>query len=156
MIGFDSQAKNRQRYLDPALQALDLKWQAKKRQQEKGRKVENRYATLNYKYATDNMVTMSDSRDKSEQAVGAVRWIAFKDQFFSTILIANQNFTSAQFESQEEAQEVRNLKKYRADANVVFYPTGREATTMHIFLGPNSYPVINAYSQSFVRPLNCD
>ena len=138
MIGFDIQAKNMQRYLDPSLQALDLKWQAKIRQQEKGRKFENRYATLNYKYATDNMVTMSDSRDKSGQAVGAVRWIAFKDQFFSTILIANQNFTSAQFESQEEAQDVRYLKKYRADANVVFDPTGREATNMHIFLGPNS------------------
>ena len=156
MIGFDIQAKNMQRYLDPSLQALDLKWQAKIRQQEKGRKFENRYATLNYKYATDNMVTMSDSRDKSEQAVGAVRWIAFKDQFFSTILIANQNFTSAQFESQEEAQDVRYLKKYRADANVVFDPTGREATNMHIFLGPNSYPVLNAYDKGLDRNQKLD
>ena len=145
MIDFTIQANNMQQYLDASSNALDMTWASMVRQQEKGRKFENRYVTLNYKYATDDMETMSDSKNQSEQGVGRIKWIAYKDQFFSTIMIAKNDFTAAQFESTLEPETSTYMKKFQTNANIFFDATGRQPSEFSIFLGPNQYDILSSY-----------
>ena len=69
-----------------------VNWDSRIRQQEKGRQFEERYSTLNYKYLTDDMEKMNAAKDDEKKLAGRVKWIAFKDQYFSSILIAGKVF----------------------------------------------------------------
>ncbi len=74
--------------LAPSTNALDLLWEQDVRQQEKGRKFEDRYVTLSYKFMADDVEHMSESKSDSKQIPNRLRWIGYKDMFFSTVLIS--------------------------------------------------------------------
>jgi YidC/Oxa1 family membrane protein insertase len=127
--------------------ALEMRWNQRIRQQEKGRKFESRYATLNFRYTADDMEQLSESKNDAEKPAGKVRWIAFKDQFFSTIFIAENSFTSTTLESVVENEKSKYLKNYTAETAVTFDPKGSEATKFRIFIGPNQYKILSQYDK---------
>ncbi|HKL96126.1 MAG TPA: membrane protein insertase YidC [Paludibacteraceae bacterium] len=147
MVHFDIQAHNMMNYLDPTMNALQMKWSQRVRQQEKGRKFESRYATLNFRYAADDMEKLSESKDDAQKPTGKVRWIAFKDQFFSTVFIAENSFTSTALESVVESETSGYLKNYKAETAVTFDPRGAESSKFRIFLGPNHYKTLSHYDK---------
>ena len=151
MIDFTIQANNMQKYLNASLNSLDMKWMSTIRQQEKGRKFEDRYATLNFKYTTDDMEKLSESKNQTEKPVGRIKWIAYKDQFFSTIMIAKNDFTQAQFESTLENENTPFLKRYNTNANIFFDATGREPSEFNIYLGPNQYNILASYDDDVAK-----
>jgi len=68
---------------------IDLDWSIDVRQQEKGKKWETQYATIQYKFFQDEVGKLSPSTIKkptSENLTTKVEWIGFKQQFFSTVL----------------------------------------------------------------------
>ena len=156
MIDFTIQADNMQNYLDAGLNTLDMFWMSTIRQQEKGRKFEDRYATLNYKYTTDDMEKMSESKNQVENTVGKIKWIAYKDQFFSTIMIAKNDFTQAQFESTLEGENSSFLKRYRTNANIFFDATGAQPSEFSIFLGPNQFDILSSYDDNLPKSEKLD
>ena len=147
MVQLDVQAHNMTNYLDPTMTALEMRWSQRVRQQEKGRKFESRYATLNFRYTADDMEQLSESKNDAEKPAGKVRWIAFKDQFFSTIFIAENSFTSTTLESVVENEKSKYLKNYTAETAVTFDPKGSEATKFRIFIGPNQYKILSQYDK---------
>ncbi|MBP7965024.1 MAG: membrane protein insertase YidC [Paludibacteraceae bacterium] len=147
MVHFDIQAHNMMNYLDPTMNALQMKWSQRVRQQEKGRKFESRYATLNFRYAADDMEKLSESKDDAQKPTGKVRWIAFKDQFFSTVFIAENSFTSTALESVVENETSGYLKNYKAETAITFDPRGAESSKFRIFLGPNHYKTLSHYDK---------
>ena len=156
MIDFTIQSDNMQNYLDAGLNTLDMFWMSTIRQQEKGRKFEDRYATLNYKYTTDDMEKMSESKNQVENTVGKIKWIAYKDQFFSTIMIAKNDFTQAQFESTLEEENSSFLKRYRTNANIFFDATGAQPSEFSIFLGPNQFDILSSYDDNLPKSEKLD
>lgn len=151
MLHFDVQAHNMGNYLDPTMTTLEMHWSQRIRQQEKGRKFESRYATLNFRYTADDMEQLSESKNDAEKPTGKVRWIAFKDQFFSTIFIAENSFTSTTLESVLEHEKSPYLKRYTAETSVAFDPKGNEATQFRVFLGPNQYKILSQYDKGVER-----
>lgn len=130
-------------------QALDLQWEVLVRQNEKGRRFETRYATLNYKYVNDDMDKLSESKTDAENLTGRIRWIAFKDHFFSSIMIADNAFTAAKVESEIMPDRSEYIKRHKMEASVAFDPDGRESTVLHTYYGPNKYNVLRSYNKTF-------
>jgi len=147
MVHLDIQAHNMTSYLDPTMNSLEMRWNQRIRQQEKGRKFESRYATLNFRYTADDMEKLSESKNDDEKPTGKIRWIAFKDQFFSTIFIAENSFTSTTLESVVENEKSGYLKNYKAVTAVNFDPKGSESTKFRIFIGPNHYKTLSQYDK---------
>lgn len=85
-------AHNLEDVLAQNVQSLDMQWDQMIRQNEKGRKFELRYSALNYKYAGDDVERLSEGKSDREELNGKVQWGAFKDHFFSTIMIADESF----------------------------------------------------------------
>jgi membrane protein insertase, YidC/Oxa1 family, N-terminal domain len=125
--------------------ALDMRWTSKIRQQEKGRDFENRYATLSYKYLADDVEKLSEGKNDEKRITNKLRWIAFKDQFFSSIFIADEAFTSVHLTSTMQSETSRYLKAYTADVAIGYDPTGNNPTNFRLYLGPNQYKVLKAY-----------
>ncbi|GHV45360.1 membrane protein insertase YidC [Bacteroidia bacterium] len=145
MLVFGLKATNLNKVMPLNTNALDLHWQAKIRQQEHGRMFENRYAKLEYKFSGDDVQNLSDSKNIQQSEAAKIKWIAFKDQFFSSVLIADDWFSDSKLVSNVENEQSPYLKNYDVTTMVAFDPTGAKPTNFRMYLGPNQYKILSKY-----------
>ncbi|MDD2799646.1 MAG: membrane protein insertase YidC [Bacteroidales bacterium] len=142
MMKFDVTSSGMQNVMASNVNTLEMNWSQKLRQQELGEKNENRYAQVYYKYAADEVDYLSDGKDDKKDLVNSVKWVAYKDQFFSTVLIANENLTSVSVSS-KLVKEKGYLKQYDMQADVKFDPRSGKNLSFNYYFGPNHYPTLH-------------
>lgn len=147
MLSFDIKANNMNTVMPLGTNLLEMQWASKIRQQEKGRKFEDQYSGLEFKYVADDIEKLSASENDEKKLTNKVKWIAFKDQFFSSILIADEGLNSTTLKSNMESEETGYLKSYDANMTVAFDPTGKETTGFRMFFGPNHYKTLSSYDK---------
>lgn len=147
MLGFGLKAKDMNTIMPAGTNSLDMAWTSKIPQQEKGRTFEDRYSSIEYKYVADDVEKLSESKNDEKKLTNKVKWIAFKDQFFSSILIANEALNSTTLKSTLEGENSGYLKTYDANMSVAFDPTGKVPTTFRWYFGPNHYKTLTAYDK---------
>jgi len=143
MLHFSLQANGLAGMFAPNYREMDIEWSDKCRQQEKGFTFENRYATLTYKEKDGGTDYLSETSDKTETIEEALDWVAFKNQFFSAVLIAKDNFAqNATLTSTPQEKGTGYLKQYNAKLKTAFDPTGQKASEFEMYLGPNDFRLI--------------
>ncbi len=147
MVDFSVKAHSLEKVLTYGVNSLEMQWNSKIKQQEKSKKFENRYAALNYKYLSDDLDNLSEAKDDDESITTKLKWVAFKDQFFSTVLIADDAFSGAKLISKMGAEDSEYLKKYSADMSVAFDPTGQDETGFRFYFGPNKFSLLKSYDK---------
>lgn len=147
MVSFAIQPHNTQRVLAQNVNSVEMQWRQLIPQQERGRKFEERYAQLQYMLVGGDMEKLSESKTATKRENARIRWIAYKDQFFSTVLIADDAFTTTAFESTPQAEQTKYIKEYQTTTNVAFDVNGHKATTFRYFFGPNHYNTLKAYDK---------
>jgi len=147
MLSFGIKANAMNTVMPAGTNLLEMQWASKIRQQEKGRKFENQYSAIEYKYVADDPTKLDGSKDQTEELPNKVKWIAFKDQFFSSILIADEAFSSTTLKNTMDKEDSGYLKSYTSNMTVAFDPTGKTPTTFRLFLGPNQYKILSAYDK---------
>lgn len=123
---------------------VDISWSQRARQIEKGYTYENRLADLTYKYTGDDVDNLSASKDDEKSVPERLDWIAFKNQFFSSVFIAEQDFEKTTVKSKMEKQGSGYIKDYSAEMSTFFDPTGKQPTDMYFYFGPNHYKTLTA------------
>ncbi len=131
--------------------SLELQWRQLIPQQEQGRKFEERYAQLQYMLVGGDMETLSESKDDNTKESARVKWIGYKDQFFSTVLIADDAFSSSQFESTVQGKYSGYIKQYATHTSVPFDLTGKTPTGFRFYCGPNHYHTLKAYDEGAAK-----
>jgi YidC/Oxa1 family membrane protein insertase len=130
--------------LSPGTNSVDLAWEQLIRQQEKGRKYEDQYTELYYKFAADNVEYLGQSGNRTERVTNRLRWIAYKDKFFSTVLISDDGFESTTLESRQLPEGI-HLKRFSAVTSLPFDLRGKEPTSLRYYFGPNRYSLLKTY-----------
>ncbi len=123
---------------------LGMEWITKTYQNERGFKNENTYTTLSYRFPDEYDVEdlgMSEE-NKSKDVQSEVNWIAFKQQFFSEVFIAHENFTYADMGFVTAPAGSGFIKTYTARVGV---PYNAQTTdyAFSIYCGPNKYAVLS-------------
>ncbi|MBP5392631.1 MAG: membrane protein insertase YidC [Bacteroidaceae bacterium] len=131
----------------PGQSNLLINWNARIAQQEKGKDFENRYSSLTYKRQGKGVKKLSEMKDESKEPEEALEWIAFKNQFFSAVLIGSQPMTQASLSTEQLKDEEDYLKRYEASLQVPFDATGKEPTKLQMYLGPNDFHILKAHSK---------
>ena len=144
MIDFNVHAQGMQNFFPAALKTVNIDWFQRARQQEKGFDFEQRYTSLTYKPVDDGSDYLSEMSDDKETFEEPMQWIAFKNQFFSSVLIANQNFENVTLESTLQKEGSGYMKDYNAEMTTFFDPTGKKATELQMYLGPNHFKTLLA------------
>lgn len=142
MVDFTISSHGLYPYLDSSVKTLGIQWDDRAAQQEKGFMFENQYSTLTYMEDGDNTQKLSETKTSEETAEKPVRWVAFKNQYFSAILIGYDKFTEARFKSVQETEGSGYLKDYSATMETPFDPTGQKVTTLQYYFGPNQYRLL--------------
>ena len=122
---------------------LGLNWSQKLRRQEKGRMFEERQSALYYKFAGGDVENLSEAKSDKEERQSKLRWIGFKNQFFSTVMIADRPFNQADLTS-EVLKGQTYLKDFDADATVNDYDwNAANPVNFSLFIGPNAYSLLS-------------
>lgn len=145
LLDFSIQAVNMQGKLSPSVQSIDINWKDKARQIEKGYDFENRYSNLTWRTTDDKSDDITTSKSAVTETVELnTDWIAFKNQFFSAVMIANQSFMrGAELTTIPMAEGSGYLKEYQAKVKAQFDPTGAKKTSIQLYIGPNNYKILN-------------
>ena len=147
MVGMSIQPHNMQLALAQNMSSIELQWNQTIPQQEKGRKFEEKYAQLQYMFVGGDIEKLSEVKADRAKESARLKWIAYKDQFFSTVLIADDAFESTQMESTPLNALSRYIKEYNTTTSLPLDITGKKTTDLHYYLGPNHYNTLKAYDK---------
>lgn len=150
MVGMSIQPHNMQWALAQNMASLEMHWNQSVPQQEKGRKFEEKYAQLQYMFMGGDVEKLSEMKADRAKESARLKWIAYKDQFFSTVMIAQDGFESTQMESTPQNAMSRYIKEYKTVASLPFDITGKQTTDLKYYFGPNSYNTLKAYDKDVV------
>lgn len=146
MLDFDIVSQGMEGAINTS-QAMTLDWQLKSLRTEKSVKYENQYTDLRY-LENGEFEYMNAMSDENQEDVDDLNWVAFKQQFFTSVLLAEDKFESARLVSKNlvknEDVDTVYTKKYEA-----FIPlkaeNGELNYNMNMYYGPVDYQVLNKY-----------
>ncbi|MFA5210734.1 MAG: membrane protein insertase YidC, partial [Proteiniphilum sp.] len=150
MMDFDVQVAGMRNALHPeSLTNFRMYWEQDLRQQEKGRMFENRYARIHYKYDRQDVQKMSESKNDRKELSEPLKWFAFKDQYFSAIVIGKKPFSNTILTS-EVLDDPDHIKSYAAE---VWVPGEISADSdlitagFNYYFGPVHFNTLKAYDK---------
>ncbi|HEX8268588.1 MAG TPA: membrane protein insertase YidC [Flavobacterium sp.] len=150
MLDFDVRSQGLSKVLNTA-KPLDLEWNMKTRPSEKSLEYENRYTEVIYEYedGKDTYLGLgSDERETGED----VSYIAFKQHFFTSILLTKTPFETADLYSnnlvEDEDKDTIFTKEFRAKAPLAFNSGGELDYKMNWYYGPADYKLLNSYERN--------
>ncbi|MBQ5387474.1 MAG: membrane protein insertase YidC [Paludibacteraceae bacterium] len=147
MVGLSLQPHNMQFALAQNMSSLEMQWNQSIPQQEKGRKFEEKYAQLQYMFVGGDVDKLSEMKSDRANESARLKWIAYKDQFFSTVMIAEDAFESSTMESTPLNQHSRYIKEYKTTTSLPWDITGKKYTNLKYYFGPNHYNTLKAYDK---------
>ena len=143
MVKMEVVQKNMAPIVQSNVRKLGVNWHQDIHRQEQGRMFEERNSRLAYKFLGGSVEELSESKNSNKERQQKLKWIAFKNQFFSSVLIADKNFNSADFSSEVLKGSVF-LKSLTAEAEVNDYDWNAENPAgFNFYIGPNLYPLLN-------------
>jgi YidC/Oxa1 family membrane protein insertase len=131
---------------DPS--SLDLNWEIYVPQHEQQKKNENQYTSIyfrHYKEDVDYFKARTSNKTQQLDIPTQVEWVAFKDQFFSSVIIAETAFSSALLRSNSLPDEDKYLKNFRAEVGLPFQRLDNETVKLKFFFGPNKFKLLKTY-----------
>ncbi len=145
MVGFDINLVGMESKIDRRETSLGLSWKNTSFQNEKGFDNENNYTTISYMYPDEKspeQLGMSKA-SKSEEIKSRVKWFDFKQQFFSSALIAENGFESGSIGYTTDSTGGK-MKRFTADM-VLAYTPGAQGYQFNFYFGPNKYSILKKY-----------
>ncbi|MBE9510333.1 MAG: membrane protein insertase YidC, partial [Bacteroidetes bacterium] len=129
------------------LNNLDLNWEIFMPQQEKGRQNENNYSSLKYKFFEGEVTgfRMRSSKDVEEEDIPTkIKWVGFKDQFFSSVIIADNFFTNGYMRT-EQLDSEKYFRKMRTELGIPYEGKNEERINLRFYFGPNHFQTLKKY-----------
>lgn len=142
VVDFDMNFVNTKNIIDRSVTFLQLTWASYIPFLEHGEKFELQNTSLYYQFWEDDVKELKAKKKATQEDITTnLRWIGYKQQFFTSALIAKQNFNDATISQKTLETDPNNLKFMTSKVSVP-YPSGqKESVTipMAFYFGPNKY-----------------
>ena len=138
---------------------IDIDWSVVIPRLEKGYKNEKQYSKLDYYFMDEKKPEeIARGKDESEKVVSRFKWFAFHQQFFSAIMTAEKEFSSADFDvrffNEEEYNSNKTLMACSAKLKADITPgTADIVLPFTYYLGPNDYTTLKSYDQKYEKTI---
>jgi len=128
---------------------FNLTWNKDVPRLEKSRKNEMNNTTVYYKFLNDEVDRLRETRDGTEKLSAGIKWIAYKQQFFTSVLIAGESFNNAvvSTESFDESNE-DFLKRMESNIDIAFTGGTDNKIPLSFYFGPNHFNTLKSHDLS--------
>ena len=144
LVDFNIKATNLANFFPASAKTIQIDWKQRARQMEKGYSFEQRYTSLTYKPAGESFDYLSETKDEKKTIQQELDWVAFKNQYFSSVFLAENTFSGVTLDSKMEEQGSGYMKDYHAVMKADFDPSGAQASNFQFYFGPNRYKTLLA------------
>lgn len=128
---------------------IDLNWRLKGMRHDKSVQYENRYTEVMYNFEGGKIDYLSAASD-DEEVEEDVKWISYKQHFFTSILATKKNFKTASLSSEnlveEESREVAFTKNF-ASSIPLSLEGGELSENMNWYYGPTDIKVLSKHEE---------
>ncbi len=152
MVNLSIDAHNMSGFFPSSTRELGITWDQLIRQQEKGFTFEQQYTNITYKIYDDDTENLNERDNDKEEIKEPVDWVAFKNQFFSCILIAGDRFNDVSLVSDTLHEGRGFMKNCSASMYTEFDPTGKTPTELQFYFGPNKYSTLKESNKLSINP----
>lgn len=122
-----------------------LDWKQKILKQEKDWHTEFTKTTVYYKFSDDEVDHLSETADAADDLKTDVNWVAFKQQFFTTVLIADKTFDNPTHVASKTSTDSTYIKYLEANFTIPYSHKPNESVAMSIYAGPCHYQTLKKY-----------
>jgi len=132
---------------------VDLDWRQLISRHEEGKMFEERNSGIYYKYAGKggDVKHMSESGNDEKEVKDKLKWLSAKNQFFSTVLIADSVMSTAELHSRSTEKNTPEYEKYLKEVTMhtmIPYASDKPtAASFYFYLGPNRYHTLSSYDK---------
>ena len=155
MIGFDLRSQGLNKVLNTS-KPLDLEWNLKTYRNEKSISYENRYTEVYFEHEEGKINYVGQGQNKEEDS-NKTTYVAYKQHFFSTILLTNKPFGTAKLQSNnlvhDEAIDTTFTKQFKTNVPLAF-ENGELDYKMSWYFGPTDYKTLKSYDKNLEKVIS--
>lgn len=145
MVDFDVSFKTMEGIINANQSSLILEWKMFIPQQEKVRTNEESYSTIkfkNYEGDVDDLGLKQSKELVSKDITTKLTWVAFQDQFFSSVLITKNYFLNGSFTSKKTISSTKHLRYYTSEVSIPYNSISTAPIAMKLYYGPNHFTTL--------------
>lgn len=146
MVDFDINLVGMGNVIERNTTRLDLHWKNDLPHQEKSLQNERDNSTIYYRFSDDEVDNISERSDEEEEITTDLQWVAFKQQFFSTVLIAKDGWeASTDLKTIHDETSDSVVKTCEAKLTIPYGHRDVEKVELQFYYGPNHYSTLKSF-----------
>ena len=164
LVGFDVKMNGMNNVVASNQPDINFQWSFDvPRQEKKSQFGEDRYTQIYYKFFEDDVDKLSSTKSE-EKNLTRTKWIGLKQLFFTSTIIAEESFPSAQVRSTRMDTDERYLANFYTNISLPWNGKTQETYGMSFYFGPNHFQTLRQYKldmesqvylgYAIVRPVN--
>ncbi len=137
------------------LNEFNLNWAMRIPSQEKDIVIQQQKSTVYFKYLEEDPDYITETSDETKTLDAKTKWVAFKQQFFTSVIIADNFFdkTGADISSTNEKSSARYVKSYASNLTIPYSHKEKESFGMKFYFGPNHFQTLKAYDLNLEKQI---
>ena len=145
MIDYDLRFKNLDKVISRSNSDINLKWVNLLSKLEKNAQYESMYSTVYFKEAEEDPSWCNCRKTSTKSPDKPIKWVGNTQQFFTSTLIADNNFSKAELATEVFDKDHESLKKLTSEITFPYAHGSDETFGMRLYLGPNKYKTLKQY-----------
>lgn len=124
---------------------MDLDWEMNVPLHEQSIKSEKNATTIYYKYFEDEVDYINETKYEKKSLDNKVKWVALKQQYFTSVIIADSYFEKPIVETLEIKDSPDQVKKFKTSLSIPYNHKAQESFAMNMYFGPNHYQTLKSF-----------
>lgn len=155
MLGYKINVVGLEDVVASNLNEFSLNWQMKTPTLERDITTQQQNSTVYFKYLEEDPDYISETSDETKALNAKIKWLAFKQQFFTSVLIADEHFdkTGADISSHNEKGSSRYVKNYSTNFTIPYAHKPSESFGMRFYFGPNHFQTLKKYDLNLEKQI---
>lgn len=160
IVDMDVVQENMQGLIPANIPTMDFTWTQRINRHEEGKMFEEQNSGVYYKFLGGDVDNLSETTKDKENFSDKFKWVSFKNQFFSSVLIADKQFTGAKMSSTPFEKGTSLYQDYLKDVSLAseldYSSAEANPASFKFFFGPNLYELLDDYSDTLYPDENLE
>lgn len=160
VVNMEVLQENMQGVIPANIPTMDFSWTQRINRHEEGKMFEEQNSGVYYKFLGGEVDYLSETTRDKEDFSDKFKWVSFKNQFFSSVLIADKNFTGAKMSSIPFEKGTSLYQDYLKDVSFVseidYSSADSNPASFKFFFGPNLYELLEHYDDTLYPDENLE
>ncbi|MDP4267656.1 MAG: membrane protein insertase YidC [Bacteroidota bacterium] len=153
-LGFRINFSNMNNVIAANINSMSFNWNQSLPSQEKSITNQRNASTIYYRFANEDIDNISETKDQENDLKTKVKWVAFKQQFFTSVLVADNSFNNAIVKTVTDKNSQTVVKDMYASIDFAYNPnTPKESFGMSFYFGPNHYQTLKSNHLSLEKQI---